>query len=39
MVVKQINKELGVYACFKGVHVFYGFSFIEAINNALAYKY
>ena len=39
MYTKRINKALGLYVTIKNGHAFYGWSFIEAINNALGARY
>lgn len=38
MTIQKINSTLGVYVAIRKGRMFYGFSFIEAISNALSYK-
>lgn len=38
MTIQKINDTLGVYVAMRKGHVFYGFSFIEAITNALSFR-
>lgn len=38
MTIQKINDTLGVYVAIRKGRMFYGFSFIEALNSALRFR-